>query len=45
MVDSMKVNKVFEWPSSTTRKTRYRLIGNSVNVEVVAQLLRYLVLD
>ena len=41
----MQVDKEFEWPAPTTRKTRYRLIGNSVNVEVVARLLRYLVLD
>lgn len=39
------MDKEFEWPASITRKTRYRLIGNSVNIEVVAQLLRYLVLD
>ena len=44
-VHTNKVNKVFEWPSSTTRKTRYRLIGNSVNVQVVAQLLHYFVWD
>ena len=44
-METMQMDDEFEWPVLTTRKTRYRLIGNSVNVEVVARLLRYLVLD
>ncbi|KIJ33035.1 hypothetical protein M422DRAFT_61507 [Sphaerobolus stellatus SS14] len=33
---------VFHWPQSTSIKTRYRLIGNSVNVKVVTELIKYL---
>ncbi|KAG8947111.1 hypothetical protein FRC04_010962 [Tulasnella sp. 424] len=33
----------FKWPPSITTKTKYRLIGNSVNVEVVTRLINYLV--
>jgi tRNA (cytosine38-C5)-methyltransferase len=32
----------FVWPSSTTTKSKYRLLGNSVNVKVVSALLEYL---
>ncbi|KAI0028081.1 S-adenosyl-L-methionine-dependent methyltransferase [Vararia minispora EC-137] len=32
----------FVWPAHVSRKVRYRLLGNSVNVHVVAELLRYL---
>jgi tRNA (cytosine38-C5)-methyltransferase len=32
----------FEWPKSITLKTKYRLLGNSVNVTVVTALLNYL---
>ncbi|KAF9565869.1 S-adenosyl-L-methionine-dependent methyltransferase [Agrocybe pediades] len=33
---------VFTWPDSVTRKTKYKLIGNSVNVKVVQSLIEYL---
>jgi tRNA (cytosine38-C5)-methyltransferase len=32
----------FIWPPSITTKTKYRLLGNSVNVLVVTRLLEYL---
>lgn len=32
----------FVWPNSISRKTKYRLIGNSVNVKVVQELIGYL---
>jgi hypothetical protein len=32
----------FTFPASVTRRQRYRLLGNSLSVEVVADLLRYL---
>ncbi|KAG6332411.1 hypothetical protein ID866_6682 [Astraeus odoratus] len=32
----------FVWPPSISRKSKYRLIGNSVNVEVVRRLIEYL---
>jgi hypothetical protein len=32
----------FVWPDGVSRKVRYRLLGNSVNVCVVAELVRYL---
>ncbi|KAJ7924383.1 S-adenosyl-L-methionine-dependent methyltransferase [Mycena leptocephala] len=32
----------FIWPEGISRKTKYRLIGNSVNVKVVEKLLGYL---
>ncbi|KAJ7051223.1 S-adenosyl-L-methionine-dependent methyltransferase [Mycena amicta] len=32
----------FVWPSGISRKTKYRLIGNSVNVRVVQELISYL---
>ncbi|KAJ7760338.1 S-adenosyl-L-methionine-dependent methyltransferase [Mycena olivaceomarginata] len=32
----------FVWPDSISRKTKYRLIGNSVNVKVVQELIGYL---
>ncbi|KAF7306366.1 Dna methyltransferase [Mycena indigotica] len=32
----------FVWPSTISRKTKYRLIGNSVNVRVVQELISYL---
>jgi len=31
------------WPESVSRKTKYKLIGNSVNVEVIRRLIDYLV--
>lgn len=33
---------VFIWPPNISNKTKYRLIGNSVNVRVVEMLIRYL---
>jgi tRNA (cytosine38-C5)-methyltransferase len=35
--------KDFDFPESTSIRTRYRLLGNSLNVVVVANLLRLLV--
>jgi tRNA (cytosine38-C5)-methyltransferase len=32
----------FAWPEGLSNKVKYRLLGNSVNVSVVAELLRYL---
>lgn len=32
----------FEWPTNVSRKVKYRLIGNSVNVCVVTELLTFL---
>jgi tRNA (cytosine38-C5)-methyltransferase len=32
----------FFWPDGVSRKTKYRLIGNSVNVNVVQELVSYL---
>ena len=32
----------FAWPAEVTTKSKYRLIGNSVNVHVVAELVDYL---
>lgn len=32
----------FHWPSDISTKTQYRLIGNSVNVRVVTELINYL---
>ena len=32
----------FIWPDNLSAKTKYRLIGNSVNVEVVRRLINYL---
>ncbi|KLO06314.1 S-adenosyl-L-methionine-dependent methyltransferase [Schizopora paradoxa] len=34
--------RVFNWPKDVSEKSKYRLLGNSVNVEVVRQLLEYL---
>ncbi|KDQ54985.1 hypothetical protein JAAARDRAFT_134696 [Jaapia argillacea MUCL 33604] len=34
----------FSWPTGMTNKTKYRLIGNSVNVKIVTELLNYLFL-
>ncbi|KAG7450810.1 S-adenosyl-L-methionine-dependent methyltransferase [Guyanagaster necrorhizus] len=33
---------LFQWPDEVSRKTKYRLIGNSVNVRVVASLVDHL---
>ncbi|KIM44473.1 hypothetical protein M413DRAFT_67504 [Hebeloma cylindrosporum] len=32
----------FIWPDSTSRKSKYKLIGNSINVKVVQALIEYL---
>ena len=32
----------FVWPNEVSTKTKYRLIGNSVNVRVVTELINYL---
>ena len=32
----------FTWPDAISTKTKYKLIGNSVNVEVVRRLIDYL---
>ncbi|KAH8822490.1 S-adenosyl-L-methionine-dependent methyltransferase [Flagelloscypha sp. PMI_526] len=37
--------KEFVWPPDISTKTKYRLIGNSVNVEVVTALINYLFRD
>jgi tRNA (cytosine38-C5)-methyltransferase len=34
----------FRWPQDVATRTKYRLIGNSVNVAVVTELLNYLFL-
>ncbi|KAF5316231.1 hypothetical protein D9619_006256 [Psilocybe cf. subviscida] len=33
------------WPKTTSRKSKYKFIGNSINVEVVQKLIRYLFLE
>ncbi|KAG5646914.1 hypothetical protein DXG03_001990 [Asterophora parasitica] len=35
-------DSIFAWPAGISTKTKYRLIGNSVNVKVVKELIRYL---
>lgn len=37
-----KSNNEFLWPDNVTTKSRYRLIGNTVNVRVVAALIGWL---
>ena len=32
----------FVWPDSTSKKSKYKLIGNSINVMVVRALIEYL---
>ena len=34
-------SRPFTWPAGVTTKSKYRLIGNSVNVHVVADLIDY----
>jgi len=36
---------LFKWPDMVSVKSRYRLIGNSVNVKVVEELIRYIFKD
>jgi tRNA (cytosine38-C5)-methyltransferase len=38
-------SSTFRWPDSISTKTKYRLIGNSVNVLVVTALIEYLCQD
>ncbi|CAK5279843.1 unnamed protein product [Mycena citricolor] len=38
----LRTPQTFTWPPSVSRKVKYRLIGNSVNVRVVTELIRYL---
>jgi tRNA (cytosine38-C5)-methyltransferase len=33
---------VFRWPNNVSNRTKYRLIGNSVNVKVVTELINFL---
>ncbi|KAF9117253.1 tRNA (cytosine-5-)-methyltransferase [Mortierella sp. 14UC] len=35
----------FSFPKNTTLKQRYRVLGNSINVKVVGELIRYLLTD
>ncbi|EIN13227.1 S-adenosyl-L-methionine-dependent methyltransferase [Punctularia strigosozonata HHB-11173 SS5] len=35
----------FRWPVDLSMKTKYRLIGNSINIVVVSELIRYLFSD
>lgn len=35
----------FSFPESTTLKQRYRTLGNSINVRLVAELMEYLLKD
>jgi tRNA (cytosine38-C5)-methyltransferase len=35
----------FVWPEGISKKSKYRLIGNSVNVKVVQELIEYLFLE
>ncbi|CAO3637547.1 unnamed protein product [Mucor hiemalis] len=37
--------KEFTFPEETTIKQKYRTLGNSINVELVAELMRYLLKD
>jgi tRNA (cytosine38-C5)-methyltransferase len=38
-------SSTFRWPEGVSTKTKYRLIGNSVNVMVVSALIEHLCLD
>ena len=40
--DDSGSNNTFGWPEGVSTKTKYRLIGNSVNVLVVSKLIDYL---
>lgn len=39
---SGEIRKDFLWPEGISSKTKYKLIGNSVNVEVVTGLVDFL---
>jgi tRNA (cytosine38-C5)-methyltransferase len=36
------LESTFVWPDSTSKKSKYKLIGNSINVKVVQTLIEYL---
>lgn len=40
--DPRRDEEQFVWPASVSTKVKYRLIGNSVNVKVVSELISYL---
>ncbi|KAH9479332.1 tRNA (cytosine(38)-C(5))-methyltransferase [Psilocybe cubensis] len=40
--ESIGTDAKFIWPDNVSRKTKYKLIGNSVNVKVVQELIEYL---
>ncbi|KAI6022594.1 S-adenosyl-L-methionine-dependent methyltransferase [Pisolithus marmoratus] len=42
---STNAPSVFVWPSGVSLKSKYRLIGNSVNVEVIRRLINYLFIE
>lgn len=44
-IDNSTQADAFAWPKTTSRKSKYKFIGNSVNVEVVEKLIRYLFLE
>lgn len=37
-----EISSPFVWPKGVTRKAKFRLIGNSVNVRVVKELINFL---
>lgn len=39
----MKFPKSFEFPVTVSRKSQYKLLGNSINVKVVSELIKVLV--
>ena len=39
---SESLESTFVWPDSTSKKSKYKLIGNSINVKVVQTLIEYL---
>ncbi|KAG2132400.1 S-adenosyl-L-methionine-dependent methyltransferase [Suillus clintonianus] len=40
--EELEYNQQFLWPPTVSLKSQYRLIGNSINVEVVRHLINYL---
>jgi len=40
--DPPRRESTFVWPDSTSKKSKYKLIGNSINVKVVQTLIEYL---
>jgi len=43
--DRLRRLSSFSWPSDISRKTKYKLLGNSVNVLVVTALIDFLFAD